>query len=87
MAPPRVSNPKKSAANYRKNPKSAAKKKAYDTAYHSTEERREYRSQLGKARRKRGIMGKGGPDMSHTKDGRLVAESPRKNRARNRGRK
>jgi hypothetical protein len=28
-------------------------------------------------------MGKGGDDLSHTKSGRLVKESPSKNRARN----
>lgn len=87
MAPPRSKNPKKSALNYRKNPGSAAKKAAYDTAFHATPERKKYRSELGKARRARGIMGKGGPDMSHTKSGKLVPESASKNRARNRGKK
>jgi hypothetical protein len=87
MAPPKVSNPRKSAANYRKNPKSAAKKKAYDTAYHSTDERREYRAELSRERYKRKMHGKGGPDLSHTKDGRLVKEAPSRNRARNRGKK
>ena len=32
--------------------KSSAKKKAYDTAYHATPERRKYRSELNKANRK-----------------------------------
>jgi hypothetical protein len=34
-------------------------------------------------RRKRGIAGKGGPDLSHTKSGKMVLESPKRNRARN----
>jgi len=72
----------KSAKYYASNPKARAKKKRYDTAYHSTPSRRKYRSELGKARRKRGIYGKGGGDLSHTKSGSLVRESPSKNRAR-----
>ncbi len=87
MAPPRTTTPKKSAANYRKNPKSAAKKAAYDTKYHDTPERREYRAELSRERYKRKMHGKGGPDLSHTKDGRLVKEAPSRNRARNRGKK
>jgi len=73
----------KSARYYASNPRARAKKKKYDTAYHSTPERRKYRSELGKARRKRGIAGKGGGDLSHTKSGKLVRESASKNRARN----
>ncbi len=34
-------------------------------------------------RRKRGIMGKGGKDVSHRTDGSTFMESPSKNRARN----
>ncbi len=34
-------------------------------------------------RRKRGIMGKGGKDVSHRTDGSTFLESPSKNRARN----
>lgn len=73
----------KSARYYASNPKARAKKKKYDTAYHSTAERRAYRAKLAKARRKRKMMGKGGPDLSHTKSGKLVRESASKNRARN----
>ena len=72
----------KTARYYASNPKARAKKKKYDTAYHSTAERKDYRAKLSKARRKRGMMGKGGPDLSHTKSGKLVKESPSKNRAR-----
>jgi hypothetical protein len=73
---------KKSAQNYRDNPKSKAKKAEYDTAYHATPERKKYRAGLAKKRRAAGIMGKGGKDVSHTKGGGTTKESPSKNRAR-----
>ena len=73
----------KSARYYASNPKARAKKKAYDTKYHKSSERRKYRSELNAARRKRKIYGKGGGDLSHTKSGKLVRESASKNRARN----
>ena len=34
-------------------------------------------------RKRRGIAGKGGPDVSHRADGKLVLENRTKNRARN----
>ena len=73
----------KSARYYASNPEARKKKNAYNTSYHSSAKRRKYRADLAKARRKRGIMGKGGGDLSHTKSGRLVRESASKNRARN----
>lgn len=73
----------KSARYYASNPEARAKKKKYDTKYHSSAERRKYRSELNSARRKRKIYGKGGGDMSHTKSGGLVRESASKNRSRN----
>lgn len=87
MAPPKVAKPKSSARYYRGNAKARAKKKAYDTKFHSSPARKKYRAELSSERRKRGIAGKGGGDLSHTKDGRLVRESASKNRARNRGKK
>ena len=87
MAPPKAKNPKRSAQYYRDNPEAREKKKKYDTEYHDTPARRKYRAELAAERRKRGVMGKGGKDMSHTKDGKIVAESPSRNRARNRGKK
>lgn len=77
----------KSKKFYDSNPKSKKKKDAYNTAYHSTPSRKEYRRKLAAERRKRGIMGKGGKDVSHTKSGGYTLESPSKNRARNRGKK
>lgn len=72
-----------SSKYYAENPEAAAKKRAYQRNYNKKPGQSEYRSELNTERRKRGIYGKGGPDMSHTKKGTLVAESPSKNRARN----
>ena len=52
-------------------PEALSHKVAYDKKYESNPERR-----------KRGIMGHGGPDMSHTKEGTIVPEDPHTNRAR-----
>ncbi len=73
----------RTAKYYASNPKARAKKKKYDTKFHSTTERKKYRAELNAARKKRKIYGRGGPDMSHTKRGTLVRESASKNRARN----
>ena len=87
MATRKVAKPKATAAYYRKNPKARAKKKAYDTKYHKSAKRRKYRSELNQERRRRGIAGKGGKDVSHKRGGGYTLETPSKNRARNRGRK
>jgi hypothetical protein len=69
---------------YDSNPDAKKRKAAYDSLYHSTKERREYRSKLNKANRKAGTYGNGDDmDMSHTKSGKLVKESKSNNRARN----
>jgi hypothetical protein len=74
----------KSAVYFQKNPEARKKKNAYNTAYHSTPERKKYRVRLNKANRKAGTYGNGdGKDMSHTKSGKLVKESQSANRARN----
>ncbi len=54
----------------------------YANKYEATPERVKSRSDIRRQRRHRGIDGKGGPDMSHTKDHTLVAEDPHTNRAR-----
>lgn len=87
MAPPKVSNPKRTAKFYRKNSEARATKAKTDTAFNSQPSQMEKRRELAAARRERGIMGKGGKDLSHTKKGKLVLESSTKNRARNRGKK
>jgi hypothetical protein len=87
VAPPKVKNPKESAQYYRDNPEARKKKAETTKKLNDTPENKEYRAELSRERRKRGIMGKGGNDLSHTKDGKLVEENPSTNRARNRGKK
>ncbi len=87
MAPRKVARPRKSASYYRSSPTARAKKNAYNRDFNKKPAQRKKRAELAKARRKKGIMGKGGKDLSHTKSGRLVLENPSTNRARNRGRK
>jgi hypothetical protein len=76
----------KSAIYFQKNPEARKKKNAYNTSYHATPERKKYRVRLNKANRQAGTYGKMkemGKDRSHTKDGKLVLESSKTNRARN----
>lgn len=83
MAPKQTANPGRTARFYRSNPEARAKKNAAQRKRNRSPLAIQYRVDLKRERRKRGIDGKGGPDMSHTKDGKLVPESPKKNRARN----
>jgi len=87
MASPKAKNPKKTARFYNDNPNAKAKKDAYNTRFNKKPSQRAKRAELAKVRRDRNVMGKGGNDMSHTKDGRIVSESPSVNRGRNRGKK
>jgi hypothetical protein len=74
----------KSAKYFASHPEARAKKNEYNTEYHSTPERRKYRSKLNSANRKAGTYGNGdGKDMSHTKKGTVIKESKSSNRARN----
>jgi len=70
----------RSAKYFAKNKAARDKKKKYDTAYHSSPERKKYRAKLNKVTRKKSIPGK---DVSHTKSGKLVREKRSTNRARN----
>jgi hypothetical protein len=73
----------KSAKYFQSHPEAKAKKDAYNTDYHKSEDRKKYRAKLNKANRKAGTYGnKDGADMSHGKDG-LKKEKQSKNRARN----
>ena len=58
----------------------SAKKKAYDTKYHATKERKAYRAKLNRANRLN--PNKKGQDKSHTKGGKLTNEPRSSNRAR-----
>ena len=82
MAPRKSKSPGRSARYYRSNPEARKKKNAAQRKRNKTAKNRKYRAELNKERRKRGVYGKGGKDMSHTKSGRIVAESPKKNRGR-----
>lgn len=76
--------PSKSKKYYDSNPDAKKRKAAYDSLYHSTSERRKYRSKLNKANRKAGTYGNGDDmDMSHTRSGKLIKEHQSRNRARN----
>jgi len=75
---------KRSTADfYAKNPEAYKKKLAYDKKRNSSPDRKEYRAELARERRARGIMGKGGKDVSHAAGGGFKLEEPSKNRARN----
>lgn len=87
MAPRKVASPRRTAAFYRANPDAKKQKAKTDTAFNARPEQKDKRRELADARRKRGVMGKGGKDMSHTKAGKIVSENPSANRARNRGKK
>jgi hypothetical protein len=73
----------KSAKYYAANPKAAAKKAAYQRKLNKKPDVKNASEERWTERRRRGIAGKGGHDLSHTKSGRMVLESPSKNRARN----
>ena len=65
------------------NPEAAEKHRSYMQKKKKKPGKSAYRSKLNKARRKAGIYGKGGPDMSHDSKGRLKRESMKINRGRN----
>ena len=77
MARQYVKNPGKTAKYYRSNPEAREKHRAAERKRNKSPAKRAYHSLLIKERRKRGIYGKGGPDMSH-KGGKIVARSPKK---------
>jgi hypothetical protein len=78
---------RKSAKYYAANPKARAKKNAYQRKYNKKPAVKDASEERWTERRRRGIAGKGGKDLSHTRDGKMVLESPSRNRARNRGKK
>jgi hypothetical protein len=75
---------KRSTADfYANNPEAYKKKLEYDRKRNASPERKKYRADLARERRARGIMGKGGPDVSHAQGGGFKLEDASKNRARN----
>ena len=83
MAPKRATKPGKTSRYYQsaKGRKSYEKQKRKQKKINSTAAKRRYRKLLARYRRKLGIMGRGGKDVSH-KGGRLSLEIPKRNRAR-----
>jgi hypothetical protein len=73
----------KSAKYYAANPTAAAKKAAYQRKLNKKPAVKNASEERWSERRRRGIAGKGGDDLSHTKGGKMVLESPKRNRARN----
>jgi len=72
----------KSAKYFASHPEARAKKNKYNTEYHASTERKNYREQLNQKNRKDKGYGDG-KDLSHTKSGDLVKETRSVNRARN----
>jgi hypothetical protein len=72
----------KSAKYFASHPEARAKKNKYNTDYHKTSERKQYRAELNKVNRSGNGYGDG-KDLSHTKSGSVVKESRSTNRARN----
>ena len=73
----------KSAKYYAANPDAAKRKAAYQRKLNKKPSVKKASEKRWTERRKRGIAGKGGPDLSHTKKGKLVLEPRSRNRARN----
>ena len=68
---------------YRSHPEAAAKKVKHQASINKRPEERRRRAELNRERRRRGIDGKGGPDISHTSSGGTTLEDRSTNRARN----
>jgi hypothetical protein len=83
MAPKLAANPGRTSRYYRSNPEARKKRNAAQRKINRSKLKIAYRAELNAERRKRGIYGKGGPDMSHDSKGNLKPESPKRNRARN----
>jgi hypothetical protein len=71
-----------SAKYFASHPEARKKKNEYNTTYHATTERKNYRENLNKVNRSTGGYGDG-KDLSHTHSGKLVKETRSSNRARN----
>lgn len=72
----------KSAKYFASHPEARKKKNAYNKAYHSSEERKNYRVELNRENRKTDGYGDN-KDLSHYKSGELRPENRSTNRARN----
>tara|TARA_Y100000401_G_scaffold115903_1_gene120488 strand:- start:657 stop:923 length:267 start_codon:yes stop_codon:yes gene_type:complete len=68
---------------YASNPKARQRHRDYMAQYNATPAKKAYRRRLAAARRARGMMGKGGDDLSHDSKGNLARQSMHINRANN----
>ena len=84
MAPRKSSNPGRTARFYRKNKASYRKKLAAQKELNK--KKKSYRRELARARRARGMMGKGGKDICHER-GKLRPCNAKRNRAKGGGQK
>ena len=87
MAPKRSKSPGKTARFYRDNPEAYRKKLAKQKKINSKPGQKEYRRKLAISRRSAGLMGKGGKDMCHQKNGKVKPCNAKKNRAKGGGQK
>lgn len=83
LTPATVRGDGPSTEYYRSHPEAAAKKVRHQAEINKRPSEKARRVELNRERRRRGIYGKGGPDVSHTSSGDTVLEAPSKNRARN----
>ena len=73
----------KTSKYYASNPAARKKRVAQQRKINDRPEEKERRRKLAADRRERGVMGKGGKDVSHKKNGKTLLEDRCKNRARN----
>lgn len=83
LTPATVRGDGPSTEYYRSHPEAAAKKVRHQAEINKRPGEKARRVELNRERRRRGIYGKGGPDVSHTSSGDTILEAPSKNRARN----
>ncbi len=72
----------KSALYYSKNPAARAKKNEYQKKYNKKKSSVKHRVECNSARKKLGLKKGDKRDASHTKNGKIVAEHRKTNRAR-----
>jgi hypothetical protein len=73
----------RTAKYYAENSEARNKRLEYQREYNKSKKEKDKRVELNKANRKAGTYGNGdNMDMSHTKDGKIVKENYKQNRAR-----
>ena len=72
----------RTARYYASHPEARKRRVTRQAVINRRPEEKKKRRDLARERRKRGIMGKGGKDVSHRSDGSTFLEQPSTNRAR-----